>query len=267
MRKIKRVSLYLLFLFSLPIIVGQLPFPNNTLTKEEPEKKMVAYAAPAFEVNTATTLSPFHVLMLFTHSHESYKPVVESRDGLQAVYDDQTNIYNMQELIGHYLQLNGLDSSVLGVDVMDEMKQKGATFNKAYKVVRPHLQQELAANNYQLVIDFHRDAVGKKITTLETGGETYAKIAFVVGAEHPGYEWNLAYAEALHATLNGMLPGISRGVMKKEGAGVDGVYNQDLSPVMLLIELGGIDNTEQELQRTMALLAQAIAKTFGSQQL
>lgn len=263
MPKVNRWVLLVFFLFVLPIAIGQFPFPNNKLEQEAPMQQLVAYAAPVMEyVNPET-----EVLLLFTHSHEAYKPVAKSKTGMQAVYDEQINIYSLQELVHHYFQLNGVKSTVLDVDVMDVMKQEGAAFHEAYKVVRPYLQEALTKKDYQLVIDLHRDSAPAKVTTLASGDERYAKIAFVIGTEHPNYAWNLAYAEELSAQLNHIVPGISRGVMKKEGAGVNGIYNQDLSPAMLLVELGGIDNTEEELQRTLAVLAQAIAKVFVSEQL
>lgn len=253
----------------LPIAIGQLPFPNNkTSLEEQPEQKLVAYAAaPMIETEEPYLPSPFQVLLLFTHSHETYKPVVKLKSGVQAVYDEQTNIFSMQELIGHYLQLNGLQSTVLDLDVMTVMKQQGANFYQAYDVVRPYLAEELNKNQYDLVLDIHRDSAKSAVTTIEADGQKFAKIAFVIGAEHAGYESNFAYAEILSERLNTIVPGISRGVIKKQGEDVDGVYNQDLSPVMLLVELGGIDNSEEQLQRTMAVLAQAIAKTFVTEQL
>lgn len=266
MQKLNRWILLLFFLFTLPIAIGQLPFPNNAVQKEQPTQKLVAYAAPL--PTPLPVIQPeLDVLLLFTHSHEAYKPVAKGKTGVQAVYDEQVNVYSLQELIRHYLQLNGVQSSVLDVDVMTLMKNEGAAFHQAYRVVRPYLQEELAKKDYQLVLDIHRDSASAKVTTLKVGEESYAKIAFVIGAEHKGYEWNLAYAEALSTQLNTIVPGISRGIIKKQGEGVNGVYNQDLSPALLLVELGGIDNTEQELQRTLAVLAQAVAKTFTSEQL
>lgn len=263
--KINRWGLLLFFLFLLPIVIGQFPFPNNQLEQEAPApaQKLVAYAAPVMEIAKPNT----EVLMLFTHSHEAYKPVAKEKTGMQAVYDEHINIYSLQELIHHYLQLNGVKSNVLDVDVMNVMKQEGAAFHEAYRVVRPYLQEALTTKDYQLVLDIHRDSAPAAVTTLKVGEERYAKIAFVIGTEHPSHAWNLAYAEELSAKLNSIVPGISRGVMKKEGAGVNGIYNQDLSPAMILVELGGIDNTEEELQRTLAVLAQAIAKIFVSEQL
>lgn len=266
MQKLNRWVLLVCFLFTLPIAIGYFPFPNNEVQQEQPTQKLVAYAAP-LKTTMPVSNTETEVLILFTHSHEAYKPVAKGKTGVQAVYDEQVNIYSLQELIRHYLQLNGVQSTVLDVDVMALMKQQGAAFHEAYRVVRPHLQAALVKKDYQLVLDIHRDSAPAKVTTLKAGEDRYAKLAFVIGADHKGYEWNLAYAEALSTKLNEIVPGISRGVIKKQGAGVNGVYNQDLSPSLLLVELGGIDNSEDEIQRTLAVLAQAIAKTFVSEQL
>ncbi|MEG0450342.1 MAG: stage II sporulation protein P [Lysinibacillus sp.] len=295
MEKMKRLSFLLLFLFVLPIAIGQLPFPNNKVATTPEEQKYMVYAAtpniseeelvnedpdPELDPNpipnpdsdpdpdpeTSTiqqlqTNTPFNVLLLYTHSHESYKPIVAQTKGLPATYnhyDDQTNIFSMQDMMKQYLQLNGITPSVLDFDVMGN----GAKLKQTYKIVRPVLAEQLTKQKYDLVLDLHRDSVPAEATTLVRNGERYAKVAFVVGAEHNGYKANLAYATALSEQLNQMVPGISRGIIKQQGKDVNGIYNQDLSPTMLLIEFGGIENNEEELERTMAVLAQAIAKAF-----
>ena len=50
--------------------------------------------------------------------------------------------------------------------------------------------------------------------------------------------------------FNEKYPGLSRGIYKKKGAGVNGVYNQDFSPKTILIEVGGQDNTIDEVFNT-----------------
>ena len=88
----------------------------------------------------------------------------------------------------------------------------------------------------------------------------YAKILFVVGAEHENYEDNYLLAEKLKNLLEKEIPGITRGITKKSGEGVNGIYNQDLSPVSVLIELGGQYNEIEELNNTIEILATAISK-------
>lgn len=275
----------LLFFFVLPVIAGQLPFNKQASTPiKEPEDKQVVYAATNLaeqsaleqtkeETKEATkeatkdqtqdqTKNPFKVLLLFTHSQESYQPIVKAASGKAAVYDEKTNIYQLKDTISKHFSTNGIQTDVLDVDVMKELKLKGKTFPYSYNFVRPYLAKRLEEQSYDLVIDLHRDSAKRDATTLTYNNESYARIAIVIGAEHKNYRWNTAYAESLSAAMNGIVPKISRGVISKSGDNVDGRYNQDLTKEMILIELGGIDNTEVELNRTIAVIGKAISKSF-----
>nr|WP_106780027.1 stage II sporulation protein P [Lysinibacillus timonensis] len=260
---------FLVFFFVLPIIAGLLPFPNNAKIEypQEQQQQVVYAASNVTATDVSQPLNPFDVLLYFTHSHETYKPFVEDASGKVAVYDDQTNLFSMQDMFENYFQLNGLTPKTLDVDVMKVMESNGLPFHKAYDAVRPYVSKELQQNEYDLVLDIHRDALAGDATTLTHNNVTYAKIAFVIGAENPNYKSNLAYASALSESLNKIIPNISRGVIEKKGEGVDGVYNQDLSKQLLVVEVGGIDNTEDEVYRTISILAQAISKTFVTNEL
>ncbi|KGR78556.1 stage II sporulation protein P [Ureibacillus manganicus] len=271
---------FLVFFFVLPIIAGLLPLPNNAkIEYPKVQEPQIVYAASTdtsmtptiTTTHTATDvsqpLSPFDVLIYFTHSHETYKPFVESETGTVAVYDSSSNLFSMQDMIKNYFQLNGLTTSILDVDVQGIMNQNGIPFHKAYDTSRKYVVKELEQNKYDLILDIHRDAVGAEATTVSHNNVKYAKIAFVIGAENPNYQSNLAYANALSEALNKIIPGISRGALIKKGEGVNGVYNQDLSKELLVVELGGIDNTEDEVYRTISILAQAISKTFITNEL
>ena len=59
--------------------------------------------------------------------------------------------------------------------------------------------------------------------------------------------------------MNELVPEISRGVIGKKGESEDGVYNQDLQGNMVLIELSGIESTEEEVNRTISVLAKAVS--------
>ena len=174
----------------------------------------------------------------------------------------KTNIFNLQGAISKHFSMNGIQTDVLDVDVMKVMKSEGKTFPQAYNTVRPYLANRLQEQSYDLVIDLHRDSAKRDATTITHNNESYARIAIVVGAEHKNYRWNTAYAETLSVAMNEMVPKVSRGVISKSGDNVDGRYNQDLAKEMILIELGGIDNTEEELNRTIAVIGKAIAKSF-----
>ena len=55
-------------------------------------------------------------------------------------------------------------------------------------------------------------------------------------------------------------PSLSRGIYLKEGPGVNGIYNQDLSNNSLLIELGGQYNSIEEASNTINILANILHK-------
>ncbi|MFB7157151.1 MULTISPECIES: stage II sporulation protein P [unclassified Lysinibacillus] len=263
----------LLFFFVLPVIAGQLPFNKQASTPiKEPEDKPVVFAATNLpeqsvleqtkEETKEEIKDPFKVLLVFTHSQESYQPIVKAVSGKAAVYDEKTNIFSLKDTISKHFSMNGIQTDVLDVDVMKELKLQKKLFPDAYNVVRPYLAKRLQEQSYDLVIDLHRDSAKKNATTITHNNESYARIAIVIGAEHKNYRWNTAYAESLSATMNEIVPKISRGVISKSGDNVDGRYNQDLTKEMILIEIGGIDNTEEELNRTIAVIGKAIAKSF-----
>ena len=87
------------------------------------------------------------------------------------------------------------------------------------------------------------------------------KVLFVVGLDHDNYEPNLALAENLRKRIEEYNKNLFRGIMKKSGTGVNGIYNQDFSPNTMLIEVGGQYNNISEVNNTLKVLA-PILKEF-----
>jgi stage II sporulation protein P len=263
MKNFKRFVLTILFFFSLPIVIGMMPFPNNEkFVPATPEEKILYAANDLVVSDVAPPKDPFKVLLLFTHSHETYKPFLENEKGMVAVYDDQANLYSMHQLFEDYFRLNGITTNTLDVDVMSVLKENGKTIVDAYKTVRPYVAEELKTNQYDLILDIHRDSTSRNKTTVVHKNVSYAKVSFVIGAENPNYKSNKAIAQTISNSMNEIIPNISKGIIEKKGTGVDGVYNQDLAKEFILIEIGGIDNTEDEVYRTVAVLAQAVANSL-----
>jgi stage II sporulation protein P len=107
-------------------------------------------------------------------------------------------------------------------------------------------------------IDIHRDAISYESSTTEQNGKKYAKVLFVIGKEHENFNKNLQLATALNEKLKLKVNNITRGVIGKEGKNVNGIYNQDISPNSLLIEIGGQYNNITEVTNTMELLAKVL---------
>ena len=107
-------------------------------------------------------------------------------------------------------------------------------------------------------IDLHRDSVKKSISTTTINDKSYAKILFIVGLENKNYAQNLKMTQTLNEKFNTKYPGLSRGIYKKQGKGVNGVYNQDFNPNTILIEIGGQDNTIDEVFNTCEAISEVL---------
>ena len=106
----------------------------------------------------------------------------------------------------------------------------------------------------------HRDSIPKEKSTVVINNKSCAKIVFVVGNEYDNYEQNLALTNKLNQMIKDKYPTLTRGVLIKGGAGNNGVYNQDLSTKMTLMEMGSDSNTIDEVLNTIELLAPIIGE-------
>ena len=82
---------------------------------------------------------------------------------------------------------------------------------------------------------------------------------FVIGKDHPNWQYNNNLANALNNLVNIYYNGLSRGVIGKSGINVNGIYNQDISPNCILIEVGGVDNNIEEVNNTMDAIADILS--------
>ena len=265
----KIIVLFLAIFFSLPIIAAKVPL----LAEEQPviespkQDTKIAYAANkdkalATKVSEKKQTKSFNTLIYFTHSHEAYYPILKKQQQTITVYNDSTNVQSLGDLFVKHFKQNHIDTDVLGVDTMKVMKQQQMAFYQAYDAVRPYVKKQIDTKDYDLIMDIHRDSAGRKVTTTTYKGTPYARMVLVIGGKNKQFQANEAYAEQLSKKLNRLVPGISRGVMRKTGTGVNGIYNQDLSKQIILIELGGVENNEEELNRSIAILARAIEEAF-----
>ncbi len=133
-------------------------------------------------------------------------------------------------------------------DILDSNKWNYASSYKASRI----LLEDAKINNPTLkyYIDIHRDSLSHDKTTIDINGKSYAKIIFLLGLENKNYNENLSFMEKINNKINDYYPGLSKGIYKKEGPGVNGIYNQDFSNRVILVEIGGYENTTTEVLNT-----------------
>ena len=245
----------IVFLFLFPVILTKVPGEVTQTTKNfVKEPTMMVYAANIAEQELQVNPER-KALLYFSHYHEAYEPVTKAVEGKVAVSHQTENIMKFGEKLKNQLSINGIETDLISAQV---------PHTGAYKKIRPYVEKEINNKNYDLIIDLHRDNLGPSKTTHEYNNEKYAKIAFVIGTEHQEYKKNREMAQSLKNELEKLVPGITRNLILKSGAHVDGKYNQDLHPSLVLIELGGVGNQEDELNRSIAMIAQAAANVLAN---
>lgn len=198
-----------------------------------------------------------------THNRESFLPYLKGVTNPDLAFHSKINITKLGEHLQKDLVDKGVGASLDTTDFTGILDNKGLNYSKSYQESRKEIETVMASNkDLDYLIDIHRDSRRKKDTTITLNGKSYAKIAFVIGRNNPNYEKNAELANKLHQLIEKKYPGISRGVIKQGGAGHNGVYNQDLSSNALLIEIGGVDNTFEEMYLTVDAFADVFSELY-----
>mgnify|MGYP004518763305 CR=1 FL=1 len=204
----------------------------------------------------------------------SQKPVVYiySTHDTEGYASSYFNIYNIKpdvKIAAYYLQekLNdlGINTIVEKRVIKDALNKNGWVYKDSYKASRIYLEDTYKNNNsLKFFIDLHRDSSLKSKTTTSIDGKDYARVMFLVGLEHDNYNANLKVATDINNLIKEKYPNLTRGIYKKSGPGVNGIYNQDFNSNCILIELGGQYNTMLEVSNTIEVLAKILYDYIGA---
>ncbi|MDD2469388.1 MAG: stage II sporulation protein P [Bacilli bacterium] len=207
--------------------------------------------------NPATVTRP-RVYVYNSHQLENYNPKNFE------IYNISPNVMMASYLLKEKLNDLGIPTIVNEFNLNEFIRINNWVHGDSYKASRIFILD--AKNKYDTLeyyIDIHRDSIKKAASTIKIGGKNYARILFVVGLDNSNYGKNLSLANALHKKIEAKYPGLSRGVLKKQGKGVDGVYNQDISSKVMLIEIGGYQNTFEEVMCTVEALSKVLYDYIG----
>ncbi len=163
---------------------------------------------------------------------------------------------------------NGYSTLVEERSISEQLKNNNWKYYKSYDASRIYIDDTKNNNpTIEYFIDVHRDSLPKDKTTVEINNKSYAKTIFLIGTENPNYQENLDFVTKINDVLNEKYPNLSKGIYQKGGRGVNGVYNQDNSKHTMLVEIGGPDNTTDEvLNSTLAFcdaFLEVISKNEG----
>jgi len=223
-------------------------------TNTELSKSTNVFKEELVEEEKKEFLSKDPIVYIFnTHQGEKYKN--EYLD----VYNINPTVFMASKILKEYLEDLGINVIVEENSLEDKLRSLGWKYGYSYKVSRIFLEEAVKENpTLKYFIDLHRDSSVYDKTTTEIDGEKFAKLLFVVGLDHDNYEPNLKLAEDLSEIIKTYNKDLYRGIMKKSGKGVNGIYNQDFSPNTMLVEVGGQYNNISEVNNTLKIFAQVL---------
>ncbi|PWU68467.1 stage II sporulation protein P [Gracilibacillus dipsosauri] len=229
-----------------------------------PEEKKEQEKPAEKEPKQQTTGEKEVVFIYNTHNRESFLPYLPKTDNPNDAFHPEVNITKVSDQLAKDLERNGIGSTVDHTDIGSILVDKGWNYSThSYTASKEVVETALQSNkDLNFVFDIHRDSMRADVTTKEINGKEYAKIMFVIGGDNPNHEKNSALAAALHEKLEKKYPGLSRGVEMYAGAGRNGVYNQDVSENALTIEMGGVDNTMEQLYNTTEVFAEVFSEYY-----
>lgn len=199
-------------------------------------------------ISKSISLSSDNLVYIYnTHDTEKYTLPFTSD------YSIIPNVTLVSKMLKEYLKSYNIDSYIETSKTKDYLKKNKLKYSDSYEASRYYLEKNLN-KNYKLIIDIHRDSLRHKYTLYEKDNKKYARILFIIGASNKNYKKNKEVAENLNNRLNSKYKGISRGVTIRE----DTTYNQDLNERIILVKIGGIDNTLEELNNTIEVFSKVI---------
>jgi len=196
------------------------------------------------------------VYLFNSHPHEM----------IGSTYDNQfvgdMSIVELTHILANFLEFHGIATLIEDRCVDARLRENNWEFYMSYYAARYYLVDAMQRYpNMEFFVDLHRDGIPHEYATVEINGANYARILFVIGTDNPYYEASREVARQLDEMLEERKPGISRSIFYSgDSPGRDGVYSQDLSPMVQLIEIGTITSTVEEVSRSVEILAEVLAE-------
>ncbi|MGQ4677782.1 stage II sporulation protein P [Paenibacillus polymyxa] len=206
------------------------------------------------------------ILIYHSHPREAYNPLLSKTSSNPNSGSKSANVSRVGDFVKKRLEKQGISTLHVNKDYATTVQNYN--WNYSYKYSRTTVKEALAQNKgLTYLLDIHRDSQRHGKTTATINGLSYAKVYFIIGHDNKNWRKNEAFAARIHEKLEKSYHGVSRGVWGKDGGkGNNGEYNQSLSSHSILIEIGGIDNTEEELKRTSDVLADMISEVYWEDQ-
>lgn len=213
------------------------------------------------------------IAIVHTHGSESFLASVtalaQAKDprvdvsSLEAfTTDNSANMLRVGEELARYL------STTLGIPVVQSRRLHDALADGfrlgAYERSLTTMTEILRHHpTVKIMLDLHRDSPSRSVTTATIKGVSMASILTIVGTDrlldNPHWQDNYTFARRLVAAMEKSYPGLSRGILVR-----DERYNQHVMQRTLLLEIGGQENTLEEIFASARALGDVLGQIVAA---
>ncbi|MBS4032082.1 MAG: stage II sporulation protein P [Clostridiales bacterium] len=179
-----------------------------------------------------------------THNAESYVPT----DGTDSIFGEG-GIHSVGGSFTAALEQKGIN--VVHDETLHLPHDRGA-----YRRSRVTAEQ-LLEQGPDVIFDIHRDATPPQVYATQIEDEPVTQIQFVVGRQNPNMRVTRQFALDLKQTADQIHPGLVKGIFMARGG-----YNQDLTPMNLLLEVGAHTNSREAAEGGAAFFADVVSFYF-----
>jgi stage II sporulation protein P len=210
--------------------------------------------------------------IVHTHASESFLPAVEAlaraKDpdvdlaALESFTADATaNLLRVGEELAHYV------STTYGISVVQSRRLHDAqadgfrlgAYERSLETMTEILRRYPTVS---VLLDLHRDAPSREKTTATIKGVPTATICAIVGTDrlldNPYTKANYDFACRLMAAMDLSYPGLARGILVR-----DERYNQHVMERTVLLEIGGQENTLEEVFASVRALGDVLGQIMA----
>ena len=243
----------------LPMDMSLLSYGKNFIYNDTPLSPNISELSSKAIKKFAVSNLPL-VLVIHTHATESYMPegadfYVDDGNELARSNNTEENMIAVGKEFTRILIENGIPT--LHCTVIHDKDSYRESYSRAAESIAKYLKEY---PSIRYVFDIHRDSLMRSsgelissITSIE--GQNHAQIMAVVGSSNANWESNLIFALKLRSELNDKFTNLCRPVCLRESS-----YNQHMSEISLILEIGTSGNSLSEALAAARLTAESISK-------
>lgn len=198
-------------------------------------------------VSKENNLSKDPVVYLYnTHQTEEFK----------ASKSYKPTVVTASKVIEKTLKKDGVSSLVETKSIKKKLDEYGYDYSGTYTVSFEYLREREKKNpSLKYFFDIHRDSITGPSSRIKINGKNYATMMFLVGKNHKDYKKNVSNIKIMEDYLHKNYKGLVRDIYYQPKYS----YNQEYNSNMFLVEIGGPDNTLEEITNTSIALGHAIS--------